>query len=139
MTAPKDPSARVVGEILAGRHDGRFGEIAEAIQQREKEGHTRFIWRITLGDDVWDARSVTVGEVRFVEQVTGDPWRDLDPRGSMDHFVGFVIAHLKANGEDHNAAVKKAEAITQEHALLAVDDYELVNPPKDDSPAPTST
>lgn len=138
-TPPKDPTARVVAEVLAGRHDGRFKEIAEAIQRRQAEGHTRFIWRITLGDDVWDALSVTAGEVRYVEQVTRIPWKKLNPADSMNELVSFVIAHYKAQGMDLEEAIAKAEEITQEQAEGMVDDYELVNPPKASTNSSDST
>lgn len=138
MPVAKDPTDRVVAEILDGRHDSRFKEIAEAVQARINTGATRIVWRITLDGDIWDGRTVTAGEVRFVEQITGVSWRDQDPRGSMDQLVAFVVAHHRANGDDNETAVRKAEAITQEQALEMVDDYELVNPPKA-SPGSTTT
>lgn len=143
MPAAKDPTARLVMEILDGRHDGRFKEIveavAEAIQKRQDDGHTRFVWRITLGDDVWDALSVTVGELRYAERATGIPWKKLNPADSMGEFAALVVGHFKAQGMELDEAVEKAEAITQQEAEAAIDDYELVSPPKAGSSSAAST
>lgn len=130
--ADVDPTDRFVMEVLDGRHDGRFKEIAQAIEKRREDGHTRFVWRITLPDgESWDGRSVTGGELVMAENATKIRWKHLDPSNEMDHFVALVVAHYrKVHGFDFEQAVAKAEALTGAEIEAAVDDYELVSPPK---------
>lgn len=125
MTAPKDPTGRVIAEILDGRHDGRLLELVDAITTRATSDETSFLWRIRLGDDVWDAETVTLGELREAEKLTNRSYLQLDPKKFMTHFTALVYAHYrKVHDLDEDAAVAKAEKITQQQAMDALEIYE---------------
>lgn len=124
MTPPKDATSRVLAEILDGRHDGKLFQIVEAITKRTQTDETGFLWRITLGDDVWDAETVTTGELRYVESVISKSYLEIDPSQSMVHFAALVVAHYKAQGMKLLDAVAKADSISQTEALAALSVYE---------------
>lgn len=125
MTAPKDPTGRVIAEILDGRHDGRLLELVDAITTRATSDETSFLWRIRLGDDVWDAETVTLGELREAEKLVNRSYLQLDPKKFMSHFVALVFAHFKVvEGLSNDDAMAKAEKITQQQAMDALELYE---------------
>lgn len=128
---------KVIAEILAGRHDGKLLDIVKAVAKRGESGETGLLWRIDLDGDIWDAETVTLGELRYVEQVTGLSWFQLDPKKYMLHFAALVTAHYKAQGLDHEAALAKADGISQTQALKAIDLYEA-SLGKDESASTTS-
>lgn len=124
MTAAKDPTTRVLAEIADGRHDGNLFAIVQAITARAATDETGFLWRITLDGDVWDAETVTLGELRYVEAVTGKSYLQVDPKKSMRDFAGLVVAHYRAQGMTQDAAVEKADKISQPQAIAALSIYE---------------
>lgn len=120
-----DPTGRVLAELADGRHDGRLIELLEAIGERAKSEETSMLWRITLGNETWDAETVTIGEIRFVEKTAARSWLAVNPSKYMDHMVALVTARYhKVHGMDLDAAIAKAEAISEAEAVAAVDWYE---------------
>lgn len=142
MTAPKDPSGKAVAEILAGRHDGRLVDLAEAIAQRIRSSSVRVCWRLRLDDDVWDEDTVTGGEIATVERMLSKrdqqfSYTQLDPKTLMGHRTALVVAHLhKVGGLQIDEAITRAEALTlaQHRDLLEL--YEVVDAPKDQETSP---
>jgi len=125
VSTAKPTTDKVVTEILAGRHDGRLVDIAQAIERRVTSDATGWLWRITLPDgEAWDSETVTVGELTFVEQTTGVSYLLIDPNKSMAQFRALVTAHHVAAGLERDAAIAKASALTQSEAVKAVTHYE---------------
>ncbi len=134
--------------IAAGEFDGRLDQIVAAAVERVQAGAVSMPWRLRLDGDEWTQQSVTVGELAFAEQLC---WVDtpqgrrhatraeIDPRVRTDHLLALVVAHLhKAQGLSLRDATTRAEAITADELDGIVGEYEVVRPPKDGSPAPTS-
>lgn len=116
---------KLQAEILAGRYDGHLVDVTEAIAARLRSGATSMLWRITLPDgETWDAETVTIGEIRYAESVTGKSYLELNPGKSMIEFVALVAGHYKSQGMDTKDAVAKADALTQRDAVAAVELYE---------------
>lgn len=143
----------VLAAVADGDLDGNLDRIVAAVVQRVQDGQVSFKWRIRFDGDEWTQQSVTAGEMKFAEghchvegvDERGHPWRrratyhEIDPRITAEHALALVIAHLhKAQDLPLRDAVKRAEAITIEELDGMVDEYEVVNPPKDDSPASTT-
>jgi len=124
----------VVDGILAGDYDGQLADLIDAARQRVTSEATSLRWRITLGDDVWDEDTITVGEMRFVEQFTGKTWRDIPgPVASATTLAGFVVAHLhKVKKLELADAIARFDGMTAREAVDLVSEYEVVAPaPKD--------
>ncbi len=143
----------ITAAITAGDLDGNLEPIAAAIWARHDAGAVTFAWRITFDGDTWDAESVTLGELSWVEGRlwtegvdAGGPWRrritraELVPKARADHALTLVVAHLhKAQGVPLAEALKRAEAVTAADLESMVSEFEVVRPPKDGStPPPTS-
>lgn len=111
-------------EIMLGRFDGHLVDITDSIAERLRSGEPRLLWRITLDGESWSAETVTVGELRYVETVTGQSYLSINPGVSMGVFTALVTAHYKTQGLDQNAALAKADAITQAQAIDAIEMYE---------------
>lgn len=124
MTPPKDPTGKVITEILAGRHDGKLKEIVEAITARVQTDETGFLWRITLDGETWDAETVTLGELRRAEPMAGKSYLMLDPLKFMRDFSALVVAHYMHKGMTQDVAFEKADAIPRSVLASAVDFYE---------------
>ena len=142
MSAAKDPSEKVIAEILAGRHDGHIGDIIEAVMQHMRASTIRMYWRFRLDDDTWDQDTVTTGELVFAEKLLSMPGRpfsytELDPLKHLDHRVALLMAHLhKIGGLDISDARARVEAITLPEQETVVEMYEVGDAPKDqDQPA----
>lgn len=125
--AARDPSVKVVADVLAGKHDGHLEDILLAINKRATDGRVTFVWRITLDGESWDALTVTAGELRQAERITGRPWHRIDPRERIDDFVALVVAHYRAKGNSIELAVALAEQLTPVEIGKALDEYEIVN------------
>lgn len=145
-----EPTDEIIDQIAAGDHDGRLGDLVVAIVGRHRAGGVAFLWRITLDGDEWTEESVTLGELKFAEQhchVTNEDGRyrratrhEIDPRGTGEHALALIIAHLhKAQGQTLADATKRAEAVTAAELAEIVDEYEVVRPPKDDPDSTAST
>jgi hypothetical protein len=127
-TTKKSPAqvSKLQQEILIGRLDGHLVDIADAIAARmaDATGPT-LLWRITLGDDTWSSETVTIGELRYIETATGVPYLELHPGKSMNQFAAIVTAHFhKVHGVELKEARDRADAISQQDALSAIDLYE---------------
>ena len=137
MTAAKDPSQKVIAEILAGRHDGHLGELMEAVVEHMRATSIRMYWRFNLDGDVWDQDTVTTGELVFAEKLLSTQrhqmsYIELDPLKFLDHRTALVIAHLhKVGGLDIDAARLRVEAITLAEQENLMDMYEVDDAPKD--------
>ncbi len=119
-----DQISKLQQEIMLGRFDGHLVDITDSIAERLRSGEPRLLWRITLDGDTWSSETVTTGELRYVETITGQSYLSINPGVSMGQFTALVTAHYKAQGLDQNAALAKADAITQAQALEAIEMYE---------------
>jgi len=131
----------VIDGILAGDYDGQHTALIDACRKRVASGETSMRWRIAYGDDVWDEDSVTVGEMRFVEQATGKKWNDIEtPVASAANLAAFLVAHLhKVKGVALTDAIAQVDELTAKDAIDLASEYEVVKPdPKDGSTASTS-
>jgi hypothetical protein len=131
----------VVDDILAGHYDGDLADFIAAARQRVTEGATSLRWRITFDGDTWDEDTITVGEMRFVEQFTGKTWRNIEsPMSSAAVLAAFIVAHLhKVDKMPLAEAIDKVDALTAGAAVDLVSEYEVVTPaPKDGSTASTN-
>lgn len=145
MTEPKDPSGKVVAEILAGRHDGHLVDLTEAVVERIRSSTVRICWRLRIDGDVWDENTVTAGELACAEKLLSTERRpfsytQLEPKSSIGHRTALVVAHLhKIQGADIKDAVQRAEAITlAEHEKL-LELYEVTDDPKAPEPRPETS
>lgn len=146
----------VLDAIKAGDYDGHLDDIALAMVERARSGAVEFFWRIRLDGDEWTQESVTLGELSFAERVCKVTYQDelgrtrvrpalmdeINPRAYAEHLAALLTAHFhKADGLPLADAVKKAENYPRSVLRDAVDEYEVVHAPKDDttSPAPTSS
>ncbi|MFW6091951.1 MAG: hypothetical protein ACODAF_08705 [Actinomycetota bacterium] len=138
--AKKDPGARAVAEILAGRCDGHLGDIMDALQARITSGDgPKMYWRIRVGGDEWTEQSVTIGEVSLVERWCRVSWLHHNPVERADQLVAYITAHFhKAGGLDLDEAKRKAEAIPAFELAEAIGTYEADATPKDEGPSTTS-
>lgn len=141
----------VVKMIRAGTYDGHLNEIATACIDRVRDGAVQMNWRLRLGDDEWTAETVTVGELKFAEArttitdpVTNRPRRavmaEIDPRHSAEHCVALLVAHLHCVGDlPLQKATEQAESLTAKDLKGVVGEIEVVNPPKGDAGASTTS
>ncbi len=141
----KDPSAKVVAEILDGRHDGHLVDFMEASVARLRSSTVRVCWRLNLDDDVWDEDTVTAGELACAERILSKENRpfsytQLDPKAQMQHRVALVIAHLhKVQGVGISDAIERAEAIPLAGQEKLLELYEVVDSPKEPAPQPETS
>lgn len=139
MTTTKDPSKKIVAEILTGRHDGHFDDFIKAMQERAADGAVAFRWRLRFGDHDWTEETVTLGEIEAAERLAGTTWINLNPRSSARHCLALIIARLhKIDGLDIAAAREKAETVSGAQLADVVSEYEVVSPPKDPGTSTTS-
>lgn len=144
----------VLAAIAAGDYDGHLDDIALAMVERARTGAVEFFWRIRLDGDEWTQETVTLGELSFAERVCKVTYQDelgrtrtrpalmdeINPRAYAEHLAALLTAHFhKADGLDLTDAIKKAEAYPRKVLREAVDEYEVVNAPKDDSTSTAST
>lgn len=140
----------VVEAIHEGALDGHLETIVAAMVNRVQAGAIEIVWRIRYDGDEWTQQTVTLGELKFAEQhchvvdAAGQRRQatriEINPRVTAEHALGLIVAHLhKAQGVPLAEAVKRAEAITAADLDVIVDEYEVVRPPKDGSPASTSS
>jgi hypothetical protein len=120
----RSPTERVISEIAKGTHDGQLMDIADAITDRLRTDTVSLLWRITLDGETWDAETVTLGELRFVETMTSKSYLELNPGASMAELTALIVAHYVARGDDREVAFKKADSLTQQQALEAIELYE---------------
>jgi len=120
----------VVDDILAGHYDGDLADFIAAARQRVTEGATSLRWRISFDGDTWDEDTITVGEMRFVEQTTGKKWSDIEPPvSSASNLAAFMVGHLhKVKGMTRADAIAKVDELTAKEALDLVSEYEVVKP-----------
>jgi len=132
----------VIDGILAGDYDGQHADLIDACRKRVASGATSMRWRLRFGDYVWDEDSVTVGEMRFVEQTTAKKWNDIEtPVASASNLATFIVAHLhKIEGMTLADAIAQVDGLTAKEALDLASEYEVVKPdPKDGSTASTNS
>lgn len=142
MTAPRKLDVtKMAAEIMAGRHDGDLQAITDAIRHRVKDGATSFRWKITLGDDEWTEETLTLGEVGWVERITGKTWLDVGRPGETGAVTAaYVVAHyISVGGMEYDAAREKVAGLNAGDVALAVSEYEVPKPaPKDPAPSTSS-
>jgi hypothetical protein len=115
----------MIDDIAAGEHDDDLADIAAAVRDRANEIGRKFAWRITIDGDTWDEDTVTIGEVRHVERITGINWSDLAPLVSADVATQFIIAHWnQVDGMKLEKAWDKAQKLTAKDVIAAVSEYE---------------
>lgn len=140
----------ITAAIAAGDLDGQLEQLVAAVVDRVRSGAVDVRWRIRFDGDEWTQDTITLGELKFAEQHchVDDPARgrrratriDIDPRVYAEHVLALVTGHLhKVRGLSLKDAIAKAEAITAENLEAMVDEYEVVLPPKDGSPASTTS
>lgn len=132
-------TAKVIAEVMAGRHDGKLVDIVEAVGQRLRSSTVRFCWRLRLDGEEWTEQTVTSGELAIAEQLLKISYVNIDPRERLEHRIALVVAHLhKIHGEAIDVALKRAEAMTLAEQENLFELYEVTDDPKDD-PAPSTS
>ena len=131
-------TAKVVGEILAGGHDGHTLEIVEAVQVRMATGFVQTRWILRHGDIEVTEETVTVGEIRTVEQYLSAArggrvtWLQIDPRENAGDFMAVLAVLLQTRG---GMSLPEAEKVVAGIAMgdikEHIDQYELAPAPKD--------
>jgi hypothetical protein len=126
-TAKKTPpaekaltSARIIQELVAGRHDAKLLEIATAIAVRVRETGTTFAWRFHLDDLDVGEYELTVDEWEAVESITEKPWGTTNP----DPANGGSIRDTRAVTTvllEHRGGVDRAVAAQRVSAMTLVD------------------
>lgn len=131
-------TASVVGEILAGGHDGRVLEIVQAIQQRLALGATQTYWRIRWDDMEVTQQSVTAGEMRtacgLLSAARGQrvPMLDVHPEVEAGDFIAVVAAVLHhRQGLPLGEAERLIAGTSLSELMERVDLYEVAPAPKD--------
>lgn len=129
---------RVVGEILAGGHDGNVLKIIEAVQTRMAQGSTQTYWRIRYDGFEVTEQSITAGEMRTVcDLLTAARgqrvWMgDVHPEMEPGDFIAVLSTALQTRqGLSLNDAVKRCEAIPMQQLRESVDLFEVSPAPKD--------
>jgi len=144
MTAAKDPSQKVIAEILAGRHDGNLGELMEAVVEHMRATSIRMYWRFNLDGDTWDQDTVTTGELVLAEELLSTEKRpmsytELEPLKFLHHRTALLVAHLyKVRGLKKPEALARVEALTLAEQEKLMDMYEVGDAPKDQDPPASS-
>jgi hypothetical protein len=131
-------TAKVVGEILAGGHDGRVLQIIEAIQVRMRQGSTQTYWRIRYDDLEVTQQSVTVGEMRtacdLLSAARGERVMMLDvhPEAEAGDFIAVLAAVLQhRKNVPFVEAERQIAAVPMGDLMACVDLYEVAPAPKD--------
>ncbi len=129
-------TAQVVGEILAGGHDGKVLEIIQAIQTRMATGATQTYWRIRWDDDLEvTEHTITAGEMRTVCQLLSAARgqrvvvTDLHPEADPGDLIAVVSTVLQTRrGVPLPEATRQIEATPMAYLMGKVDLYEVPPP-----------
>lgn len=131
-------TGKVVGEILAGGHDGKLIEIIEAIQHRMASGAAQTYWRIRWDDLEVTEQSITAGEMRTVIQYLSAARGkrvtvvDVHPELEPGDFIAVLATVLQSRKDiPLKEAEKQIGDVPMADLLAAVDVYEVAPAPKD--------
>lgn len=128
-----------VQHIRLGKYDGHLQDVMSAIQFRAAGGATSFRWRLTFDDVTITEDDITLGELVKIEKALDVSWVSINPARSAEQITTILSVAMKHRTDLSDDEVDETvAAITASEATDALDQYEVVQPPLEQSTPPTT-
>ena len=124
----------VLVDIKAGNFDGDLTDILKAVNFRMSTGQVATRWKIDLDDLEVTEDDMTVGELEQIEKALGINWSQIQPLRSASTAGAMLRVFLQTRGDkSEEEADELVTAMRLDELLKAVERYEVVDPPLDQS------
>lgn len=107
--------------IASGDLDGDLVDVIEWVRDRLIAAQIETRWVFRWDGHEWPQESVTMGEARMIQRLTGLKWHMIDPLDDAEHLAAFFVSLIH-----HRLDVPVADAEKQVNARTADEMAEAV-------------
>lgn len=126
--------------VGAGQLDGHLVAALNVVNRRFNTGPNQSKWLLRWGDEEYTEETLTMGEIKRVEELSGLSWVAVHPMTSAASAAALLQAFLEHRQNMTPAlAAKTVNDMTTDAMVDIIDQYEVEAPKADsESPEPTA-